>query len=285
MAGLVDGSAVVLWQRCARRAEEMLRRCAESVERDEPLARDMRRGAASATIAHGGEEPDMGAIPWQSVIWDFNGTLIDDCALAVEAINLQLARRRLPPLSVDEYRRVFGFPLADYHRRIGFDLSVETMAGLADEFHDAYLVGLPSRTLHAGVRELLERITAAGARQFVLSAMEEATLREALARLGVDGRFDAIYGLDHRMADSKLARGWDLLKRFHLPASATLLIGDTDHDVDVARDLGISPVLVTQGHQSAERLRALAVPVYDTFADLERALFHRAPHAGSGGRI
>jgi phosphoglycolate phosphatase len=285
MAGLVDGSAVAVWQRCARGAEEVLRGCAESVERDEPPARDVRRGAASATIAHGGGESGMGAIPWRSVIWDFNGTLIDDCALAVEAINLQLARRRLPPLSVDEYRRVFGFPLADYHQRIGFDLSAETMSGLADEFHGAYLAGLPSRQLHAGVRMLLERIAAAGARQFVLSAMEEATLREALARLGVDGRFDAIYGLDHRMADSKLARGRDLLERFRLSASATLLIGDTDHDVDVARELGIAAVLVARGHQSAERLRALGVPVYDTFADLERALFDRAPLADSEGRI
>ena len=285
MAGVVDGSAVALWRCCARRAEELLHGRAESVERDELPAHDVRRVPASATIAHGGEEPGMGAIPWRSVIWDFNGTLIDDCALAVEAINLQLARRGLAALSIDEYRRVFGFPLADYHRRIGLDLSAETMSGLADEFHAAYLAGLPSRPLHAGVRKLLERIAAAGARQFVLSAMEEATLREALARLGVDGRFDAVYGLDHRMADSKLTRGRDLLERFHLSASATLLIGDTDHDVDVARGLGIAAVLVARGHQSAERLRALGVPVYDSFADLERALFDRAPLAGPKGRV
>lgn len=215
----------------------------------------------------------MNGIGWESVIWDFNGTLIDDCALAVDAINLQLVRRRLPTLSIDEYRRVFGFPLADYHRRIGFDLSAETLSGLAEEFHDAYAAGLPSRRLHAGVRNLLERIGRAGARQFVLSAMEEATLRGALRRLEVDGYFEAIYGLDHRMAGSKIERGRDLLRRYGLSASATLLIGDTDHDVEVARDLGVAAVLVAQGHQSAERLRALGVPVYDAFADLERALF------------
>ncbi len=214
----------------------------------------------------------MNPIRWQSVIWDFNGTLVDDCALAVEVINVQLARRRLAPLSLDEYRRVFGFPLADYHRKLGFDLSVETMSGLADEFHEAYLLGLPSCRLHAGVRELLERLEAGGVRQFVLSAMEETTLRDALRRLGIAGRFEAIYGLDHRMADSKIVRGRDLLARFRLSASETLLIGDTDHDVDVARDLGTSAVLVARGHQSVERLRALGVPVYESFAALERAL-------------
>ncbi|MCX6093204.1 MAG: HAD family hydrolase [Candidatus Bipolaricaulota bacterium] len=214
----------------------------------------------------------MNAIRWQSVIWDFNGTLVDDCALAVEAINVQLARRNLEPLSLDEYRQVFGFPLADYHRKLGFDLSVETMAGLADEFHDVYLAGAPACSLHAGVRELLERLEAVGVRQFVLSAMEEATLCDALRRLGIAGCFEAIYGLDHRMADSKIARGRDLLARFRLSAGETLLIGDTDHDVDVARDLGVSAVLVARGHQSGDRLRALGVPVYESFADLERAL-------------
>ncbi|MEN6370312.1 MAG: HAD family hydrolase [Thermotogota bacterium] len=215
----------------------------------------------------------MSTIRWQSVIWDFNGTLVDDCALAVEAINVQLARRRLAPLSLDEYRQVFGFPLADYHRKLGFDLSVETMAGLADEFHDVYLAGAPACGLHAGVRAVLERLETAGVRQFVLSAMEETTLREALRRLDIGGHFEAIYGLDHRMADSKIVRGRELLGRFRLSASETLLIGDTDHDVDVARDLGVSAVLVARGHQSGNRLRTLGVPVYETFADLERTLY------------
>ncbi|MGD9676473.1 MAG: HAD family hydrolase [Candidatus Bipolaricaulia bacterium] len=217
----------------------------------------------------------MDGIGWQSVIWDFNGTLIDDCALAVEAVNLQLARRRLATLSLDEYRGVFGLPLADYHRRIGFDLSAESASELAEEFHAAYVAGLPSRRLHAGVLDLLERIDRAGARQFVLSAMEEAALRDALRRLGVDGYFEAIYGLDHRMAGSKIERGRDLLRRYRLSASATVLIGDTDHDVEVARDLGVAVVLVAQGHQSTGRLRALGVPVYDAFSDLERAWWDR----------
>jgi len=214
----------------------------------------------------------MSAMRWQSVIWDFNGTLVDDCALAVEAINVQLARRNLVPLSLDEYRRVFGFPLADYHRKLGFDLSVETMSGLADEFHEVYLAGAPACALHAGVREVLLKLKASGVRQFVLSAMEETTLREALRRFEIDGCFEAIYGLSHRMADSKIARGRDLLERCRLHPDSAVLIGDTDHDVDVARDLGISAVLVARGHQSAERLRALGVPVYETFADLDRAL-------------
>lgn len=209
---------------------------------------------------------------WRAVIWDFNGTLIDDAALAVRAINTQLSRRDLPLLDVDRYRRVFSFPLSEYHRALGFDLSAETSAALADEFHDAYLPGLPACRLHDGVRELLDRISGADIPQFVLSAMEETSLRAALVRLGIADRFEAIYGLGDRLASSKVARGHELIARFSFPAKDALLVGDTDHDVDVARALGTSVVLVAQGHQSAERLGALGVRVFETLHDLEATL-------------
>ena len=73
----------------------------------------------------------------RAVIWDFNGTLVDDVDLALRSINTMLVRRGLAPASRDVYRRAFGFPLADYYRRLGMDLSPETMAGLAGEFHEA----------------------------------------------------------------------------------------------------------------------------------------------------
>jgi phosphoglycolate phosphatase len=207
-----------------------------------------------------------------AVIWDFNGTLIDDTPLAVESVNRMLSRRGLPSLRMDEYRRVFGFPLADYYRRIGFDLSCETMSGLADEFHDAYVPGLPDCPLHEGVVALLRRIQHKGIAQFVLSAMEESTLVEALRALGIDGFFGAIHGLDHRLADSKIERGRELLGAHGIDPERALLIGDTDHDADVAAALGTSVALVARGHQAAERLRKVG-PVFEGFADLSSALF------------
>jgi phosphoglycolate phosphatase len=208
----------------------------------------------------------------RAVIWDFNGTLVDDTVLAVRSINTQLSRRGLPVLTVDSYRAVFGFPMTEYYRRLGFDLEVETLKGLADEFHEAYLPGLPECPLHEGVVELLELIRKAGISQFVLSAMEEGALRAAIERLGIDRHFTGVYGLGNRLADSKVLRGKELLQHFHLRGAETLLVGDTDHDAEVATALGISAVLVAQGHQSVERLRALGCPVVDTFRELPEAL-------------
>ncbi len=205
---------------------------------------------------------------WDAVIWDFNGTLVDDVDLALRSINLMLARRGLAPVAGDVYRSVFGFPLSDYYRKLGVDVSRETMHGLADEFHEAYLPGLPACGLQEGVLEILELAARSGARQFVLSALEEVELRRAVDHLAIADRFVAIYGLDHRLGDSKLARGQELFVRHALRAGTTLFIGDMDHDAEVARALGVEVALVAQGHQSAERLRACGPRVLDSFRDL-----------------
>jgi phosphoglycolate phosphatase len=204
-----------------------------------------------------------------AVIWDFNGTLVDDVDLALRSINTMLARRGLAAVTRDVYRSVFGFPLADYYRKLGVDLSRETMAGLADEFHEVYLPELPKCGLQVGVKDILDLVHDAGDRQFVLSALEESALRRAVAHLGIAERFTAVYGLDHRLGDSKLERGRELSRRYELGGRRVLFIGDMDHDAEVAEALGFEVALVAQGHQSPEVLRASGCRVFEDFRDLQ----------------
>jgi phosphoglycolate phosphatase len=207
---------------------------------------------------------------WDTLIWDFNGTLVDDVELALAAINRMLVRRGLTAVTRDVYRSVFGFPLADYYARLGVDVSRETAQDLADEFHAAYLPGLPACGLQDGVAEILELAERSGARQYVLSALEEVELRRAVTHLGIADRFTAIYGLDHRLGDSKLARGHELFARHGLRADRALFIGDMDHDAEVAAALGVEIALVAQGHQAPETLRACGCRVFASFRELQR---------------
>ncbi len=213
-------------------------------------------------------------IPWSArdlevAIWDFNGTLIDDVDPVVRSVNVQLAKRGLPLLTIERYREVFGFPVADYYRKIGLDPEVESMSELSTEFHDAYVPGLMDCPLHDGVVDVLERFKEQGVRQFVLSAMEEELLRLAVERLGIRGYFVGIYGLEHLKGDSKISRGRDLLEDFDIEPSTALLIGDTDHDVEVAETLNLSAALVACGHQSEERLRSTGYRVVLSNRELE----------------
>jgi len=196
------------------------------------------------------------------VIWDFNGTLVDDLDLVVRTVNAQMARRGLPALTLDEYRAVFAFPVETYYRRIGVDFERESMAELSADFFAEYGPALRSCSLYPGVLEALERVRERGTRQFVLSAMEEGMLRSMIDLLGIGGYFDAVYGLAHQEGDSKLERAHALLGEQKIDSGSSLLIGDTEHDAEVARAVGATPVLVAQGHQNEERLKGAGCDVY-----------------------
>ena len=180
------------------------------------------------------------------------------------------------------FRELFGFPVVDYYRRVGFDLTSESMTDLSAEFHNAYVPGLAACPLHEGVVDALSIFRRAGVRQFVLSAMEETVLSSTVARLGIAEDFEAIYGLDHLEGDSKLDRAENLIDRFGIRPEASVLLGDTDHDADVAESLGLGVALVPTGHQSERRLRATGLPVYVSAREAARALVSPSP-VRSGG--
>jgi len=204
----------------------------------------------------------------RTILWDFNGTLIDDVAICVESVNDQLARRGLPRLTMELYRSIFSIPVAEYLREIGFDFDAESMADVSAEFHDRYMERFSGCSLHEGVLQATARFARAGFTQFVLSAMEEVRLVSVLEAFDIADRFAAIYGLTHLEGSSKIERGRDLLRDFDIDPSTAVMIGDTDHDAEVADALGLESILVSIGHQSEARLRATGRPVVSTVPDL-----------------
>jgi phosphoglycolate phosphatase len=65
-----------------------------------------------------------------------------------------------------------------------------------------------------------------------------------------------VFGIEDNRASSKLERGKQLMALSHIPRKDTILVGDTDHDLEVGNALGIEVILVDHGHQSFERLSA-----------------------------
>ena len=73
-----------------------------------------------------------------TIIWDWNGTLLDDAEVCREAINKMLKVRNLPELSLSTYRNVFTFPVIEYYKEVGFDFSKEDWEPVAMEFINLY---------------------------------------------------------------------------------------------------------------------------------------------------
>lgn len=208
----------------------------------------------------------------KAVIWDFNGTILSDVELSVEGLNLLRTRRRMEPVSAQQYRDVFGFPIEDYYRSIGFDTAQEDFGVLSREYHDHYFANVHRCTTHRHIPELMRELHTLGVRQFVLSAMYESELRVAMDRLALTRFVEAVYGLGDLLARSKVERGHELVKHLGLAGSDIVLIGDTEHDIEVARELGVLPITLTIGHQSAHRFAPFDNPRADSVDALRELL-------------
>ena len=201
------------------------------------------------------------------IIWDFNGTLLDDVETGIWAVNKLLAERGLAGISgVEHYRRLFRFPIIEYYKDLGFDFEAESYEELAPKWLALYLERVKTATVYDDVFETLEAIKEQGIRQIVLSASELGMLDGQLRELGIRDNNEEVLGLDNIHAGSKLAIAEDWRDRH--PDARALLIGDTDHDVDTARTLGADCVLIGRGHQSRESLEKIGVPVYPTLKDI-----------------
>jgi phosphoglycolate phosphatase len=199
--------------------------------------------------------------PIRHVIWDWNGTLLDDVQACVDAINVLLARRSLPTVTRAEYARVFGFPVRDYYLKLGFDFAKDDWDRVASEYHAAYAMSSARAPLRPGTQPALNALKRQGLVLSVLSACELSLLKRMMGERGVLAAFDHVYGLSDLFAHSKLDLGRAMLADTGLAPEHTLLVGDTLHDFEVATAMGCPCVLMTGGHQCDDKLRACGCPV------------------------
>jgi phosphoglycolate phosphatase len=203
-----------------------------------------------------------------TVIWDWNGTVMDDVDVCLSAINEIMRRRRLPAIDMTRYRSVFCFPIESYYRALGFDFARESFHEVGREYHAEYEKRWAECQLQPGVGEVLNFFEKAGVSQFVLSAAESSMLRRWMNHFGLGGFFSDVAGLDNIYAVSKVAAGRELMARAGVEPSRAVMVGDTSHDAEVARELGVKPILVARGHESLERLQTTGELVLGSYQEL-----------------
>lgn len=202
------------------------------------------------------------------IIWDWNGTLLNDMNLCVQTMNELLVKRNLPLLSFDGYKDVFSFPVRDYYAKIGFDFEREPFEIPALEFISRYNEQMGGCSLHPDSLDVLKYFDSVGIRQFILSAMRQEELDANLKLHGVSQYFEHVFGLDDHYATSKIENGHRLISSFNLNVDELVLIGDTVHDFEVASELGCQCVLIANGHQTKEILQETGVLVVDRISEL-----------------
>ena len=183
-----------------------------------------------------------------AVCWDWNGTLLDDTAVALEAMNAVLDERGLPVMPhVEAYRKVFGFPVQAFYGRLG--IGDADFRAAAERYLKLFASRVAQAQLHTGVEATLSAISRLGVEQVLISATVTDVLDAQMAPHAIAGQFHQILGIADPYAASKadVVASW-LQASGHDPLRV-LMVGDTNHDEEIAERLCLSFVRFAHGHQ------------------------------------
>ena len=191
---------------------------------------------------------------YKHVIWDWNGTLLNDVDFCCRIINRILVENNLPVLSLKKYREIFTFPVQNYYQAAGLDFTKTSFEIMGKDFIDEYESKKLSCSLFDNAIDVLSGIQKQGIGQSVLSAYLHDNLVSILEHYKLTKYFDNIIGLDNIYAGSKTHLGLSLVEQLNIPKDQILFIGDTLHDAEVAEAMGVKSILIANGHQEKNKL-------------------------------
>ncbi len=198
-----------------------------------------------------------------TIFWDWNGTLLNDMHICIDSINILLKERGKELLTLEEYRKIFTFPVKDYYEKAGFDFNKEDFSKPATEFINVYTQKLPDAPLFKNTVKVLEFFRQKDKPQYIISAMEQNSLITSVKERNIENYFQKIMGINNHYAVSKIDRAKQLIKEIKIKPKTICLIGDTIHDYQVAEEIGCNCILVTDGHQNRERINSTNCVVVD----------------------
>ncbi|MBN2065118.1 MAG: HAD family hydrolase [Sedimentisphaerales bacterium] len=189
---------------------------------------------------------------YRHIIWDWNGTLLNDAAECTAVVDKLMQKHNLGRLSQERYRKETCFPVINFYIALGFDFQKVPFTEIARDYIEQYDQLMLNSSLHDESRLCLTNLTAAGYTHSVLSAYEQIRLEKAISHFGLTDYFLKIIGLSDYFAHSKKDNGIKWINELPYDKEQVLFIGDTTHDHEVALAMGVDCILMTNGHQSPE---------------------------------
>lgn len=208
----------------------------------------------------------------KAIIWDWNGTLLNDLDMSILSMNQMLERRKYPQLTTEKYKEIFTFPVRDYYIKAGVNFTQDQWDEVAMEFINNYRTNVTHTEIHFRATETLNYLNHKNYRQYILSAMQQNFLNETVSEKLGDNIFEEVVGLNNHYAHTKIETARLLVEKINIPKSEIVMIGDTIHDYEVTEAAGINCILFSGGHQSRQRLEQTGALIIDNLQELEGLL-------------
>ena len=206
-----------------------------------------------------------------TVIWDFNGTLIDDAEAALCAVNDMLTKRNQSPIDKTKYAAAVDTPIWKFYEVV-FEEGSITPEEAVVEFNSGYEKYLPANPLMEGAKEMLEYFKSLGFTQLVVSASHIDKVQAKLESLGLLGYFDTVLALSDYNAGDKTYLARKYLDDNGISPENAVVIGDCVFDCKMAEAIGACCILTTQGHQTITELSVTSAEVVDSLLEIRNII-------------
>ena len=202
------------------------------------------------------------------IIFDWNGTLVDDAWVFVDVLNALLLPRKLATINKKQYKNLFCFPIKDFYSKLGVDVSKNAFSLLEKQFIKEYTQRMFEANLFDVTVNVLKKLLNMGFTLSVLSASHQQILNQLIDHYQLKKYFLHVVGVNNFGAYGKYDQGKMLIKNLNYKNNELVYVGDMDQDYYIAKKLQISCILLSCGHQSKPRLEEITSNVVDSLDEL-----------------
>lgn len=206
---------------------------------------------------------------FELIVFDWDGTLMDSAGMIVACVQAAARDLGLVPPSDERARHIIGLGLHDALHHALPDLPEGRYGELAERYRQHYLSQDDQLRLFDGAAELVQTLSRRGHLLAVATGKSRRGLDRAMAGSGLESYFLATRCADECHSKPHPQMLEELMAELGAAAETTLMIGDTTHDVLMARNAGVPAVAVAYGaHPVPDLAAALPVHLAHTMEDL-----------------
>jgi len=197
----------------------------------------------------------------ESIIWDWNGTILNDVDNNINAVNMILQKRNLTIISKEEYRRKIKVPIKQFYNDIGLETNdPENYNLITIDYWKYYNMSYKNNTkVNSGLEIILNKLMENNISNYLLSATQHDELKKQVESKGMEIFFKIIIGNNNSEVKNKLEKAKELIKNENIKISSTILVGDMISDYELAEKLGIKCILYSNGHQEIKMEKGIDV--------------------------
>ncbi|WP_019882083.1 MULTISPECIES: HAD family hydrolase [unclassified Methylophilus] len=189
------------------------------------------------------------------VVWDWDGTIADSTGMITQALIKAADEAGLPALSEERARSIIGLGLRESIEVLYGDIPELQAQALANNYQRLYYANENNILLFAGIADTIATLDRKGCKQAVATGKGRRGLNTALQQSGLSKFFNATKTVDECFSKPHPQMLDELMDDLVVMPERTLMIGDSQYDMQMGKNAGVITAAVSYGSQTASHLQ------------------------------